>query len=709
MNDHLKILILEDSPCDVDLIERELKRGGIRFTSVVVDKKDDFEKALKQFKPDVILSDHALPQYSSIEALQSHQQYQKESGALVPFILISGVVSEEFAVQCFKAGADDYIMKDRLKRLPLSIESALEKCRIENERQEYLRQVLAKEALMNEAEHLAQFGSWDADLRTGKHTWSDETYNIYGYAPGEITPSYEFFLNMVHPDDIASLKNDHKHALANVNSFENEFRIIDKKGNLKFISGKLKIIRDKEGQPIRLVGFNLDITERKRGETQLQKSEQEYKSLFDQNPDAIFSLDLKGRFTRVNKGLARLTGLSVSELQGMDFRNFVHKIDLQRVYLHYLSALEGKPQRYEAKLIDFNGKIITLDVTNMPIVVNDEIIGVHGVAKDITEKKQMEGFVNRVNRLACIGGWEFDIIQQKLSWTSITKELHEVGPDFDPDIETGIRFYKDGTNRETIRRAVVNGIEKGTPWDLELKIITAKGNERWIRSIGEAEIKDGKCIRLYGSFQDIHLRKQAEETLKEAYLEKVKILERVGDAFFAVDDEWTVTYWNNIAETELGMPREAVVGKNLWEVYGDAIPLAFYTQYHKAMDENITVHFEEYYPARDIWIEVSAYPSASGLSVYFRNVTDKKKYIREIENQNIQLMEIGWIQSHEVRAPLARIMGLISLVKDEKVDLSFLLDNIVTSAHELDGLIRRIVKKTEVMTHTEIKNRGHVC
>lgn len=76
MKKHLKILILEDSPDDVDLIERQLRKGGITFTPVVVKRKIEFENALKEFSPDVIISDHSLPHFNSIEALQLYKEYQ---------------------------------------------------------------------------------------------------------------------------------------------------------------------------------------------------------------------------------------------------------------------------------------------------------------------------------------------------------------------------------------------------------------------------------------------------------------------------------------------------------------------------------------------------------------------------------------------------------------------------------------------------------
>lgn len=134
MIQRLKILILEDSSDDVELIKRELKKGGIDFISMVVDTKPEFENALNEFKPEVIICDHSLPQFNSIEALDLHKQHTKKSGSSIPFILVTGSVSDEFAAKVIKLGADDYILKDRLKRLPSSVDNALRKCQAENEK-----------------------------------------------------------------------------------------------------------------------------------------------------------------------------------------------------------------------------------------------------------------------------------------------------------------------------------------------------------------------------------------------------------------------------------------------------------------------------------------------------------------------------------------------------------------------------------------------
>ncbi|MBI2271479.1 MAG: response regulator [Bacteroidetes bacterium] len=131
MTKKIKILMVEDSAADAGLIQHELKREGIDFVVTVVSTKVGFEKELIEFIPDVILCDHSLPQFNSMEALRVFLLHNVN----IPFILVTGSVSEEFAVESLTAGADDYILKSSLKRLPSAIYNAIAKKTAENERE----------------------------------------------------------------------------------------------------------------------------------------------------------------------------------------------------------------------------------------------------------------------------------------------------------------------------------------------------------------------------------------------------------------------------------------------------------------------------------------------------------------------------------------------------------------------------------------------
>ncbi len=143
-----------------------------------------------------------------------------------------------------------------------------------------------------------------------------------------------------------------------------------------------------------------------------------------------------------------------------------------------------------------------------------------GTVHEITERKKTEdelarvqGMLEQANRVAEMGAWSFDLISNELVWSDITKEIHEVGMDYKPAIEEAINFYKEGIYRDTINRIVSDAMQNRGSWDEELIIVTAKGNEKWVKAMGQPEFKDGACIRLYGSFQDITERKQAESAL----------------------------------------------------------------------------------------------------------------------------------------------------------------------------------------------------
>lgn len=123
-------------------------------------------------------------------------------------------------------------------------------------------------------------------------------------------------------------------------------------------------------------------------------------------------------------------------------------------------------------------------------------------------------------------------------------------------------------------------------------------------------------------------RRKIEEQAK--YIEC--LVESITDCFFVVDKNWIVKHWNKAAEQLLKKPKEDVVGYNLWDIYKNATGLRFYREYQKAMQQRLPVHFEEYYAALDLWLDVSAYPSSEGLTIYFRDITSKKKQALEMQH-----------------------------------------------------------------------------
>jgi signal transduction histidine kinase len=137
IKDKIKVLMLEDVTDDVAIIEYVLNKGGIEHETLQVDSREEFIKGIKEYKPDVILSDHSLPQFNSLDA---HKICLNEQ-LYIPFILVTGAVSEEFAVACLKNGIDDYILKSNLSRLPSAIKSALKQRELEKMKIEALKEL----------------------------------------------------------------------------------------------------------------------------------------------------------------------------------------------------------------------------------------------------------------------------------------------------------------------------------------------------------------------------------------------------------------------------------------------------------------------------------------------------------------------------------------------------------------------------------------
>ncbi|MFC0215603.1 PAS domain S-box protein [Paenibacillus chartarius] len=130
-----------------------------------------------------------------------------------------------------------------------------------------------------------------------------------------------------------------------------------------------------------------NITQQKKS---ARRQEQHYESLFRQNPDAVFSLDLKGNFLSLNPATEQLTGYSEEELLSMSFLPIMHESSREFTFSHFLQAAGGSPQIYENRIVPKNGTIIPCRVTNIPIVVDGMIVGVYGIAKDISERKRAE-------------------------------------------------------------------------------------------------------------------------------------------------------------------------------------------------------------------------------------------------------------------------------------------------------------------------------
>src|SRR5690606_16951389 len=127
---------------------------------------------------------------------------------------------------------------------------------------------------------------------------------------------------------------------------------------------------------------------------------------------------------------------------------------------------------------------------------------IYATAKNITEEKKLRELAASASQLSKIGGWEIDLIANTIFWTKMVHELHETDPDsFVPDFENAVKFYREDY-REKVVNIITEATENGISFDFEAPIITAKGNQLWVRTIGTSEFVEDTCVRIFGSFQD---------------------------------------------------------------------------------------------------------------------------------------------------------------------------------------------------------------
>jgi diguanylate cyclase (GGDEF)-like protein/PAS domain S-box-containing protein len=230
--------------------------------------------------------------------------------------------------------------------------------------------------------------------------------------------------------------------------------------------------------------------------------------------------------------------------------------------------------------------------------------------------------------LAHFGGWTYNTASGRVTWSDEVCRIHEIPAGIAPTVEEAIAFFAP-ESRGKLSGLVEACLRDGTPYDEELRLITARGRSVWVRSMGEAVRqggdKDGAIIGLQGAFQDISAQRTAEQQVTRMAERLSATLDSITDAFYTLDREWRFTYLNREAERLFQRPRARLLGKVLWDEFPALRGQIGDREFHRALRENRTVVFEEYYAPYRTVSEVRAYPSDEGLTVYFRDVTEARK------------------------------------------------------------------------------------
>jgi PAS domain S-box-containing protein len=266
-----------------------------------------------------------------------------------------------------------------------------------------------------------------------------------------------------------------------------------------------------------------DITAQKIQEEKLWASENNLRSFFENSQGLMCTHDLNGNFITVNAAGAALLGYSVEEMLSKNLSDLIPKqnIALQKQYLEEIN-LTGRSKGMMTT-IHKDGSLRFWMYNNIAAENLEGEFYVIGNSIDVTEKYLLEKALERTkdmledtNQVAKIGGWEWNALTNKVTWSAMTKTILEVESDYNVRIEDAMHFYKEGYSRNTIIAAIEEASREGKSWDLELEIITAKDREIWIRVLGKPFFKGGVCKSIFGTFQDINDKKMAEIALQKA-------------------------------------------------------------------------------------------------------------------------------------------------------------------------------------------------
>lgn len=381
MSNLLKILVLEDLPTDAEFISRELKKAGLQFEISVVDNKTDYIQALDDYQPDVILSDHSLPQFNSIEAIEIF----KKKKFMIPFILVTGSVSEEFAAKIIKLGADDYILKESLTRLPIAIQSALnlKKQELNNfiAHLELMKSEEKHRLLVSEASDAIIYMNENGELLQANHT----ALKLFKIKEGELLKKnfLEIFssgIDKIEDHTISNLKfNEHT-------IFEDQIK--DETGNLIYIEANVKKMQDG-----RFLAIIRNVTDRKIAALHIRESEEKYRSLIEQASDGILMTDQQGNIIEVNESFCKLMGYTSKEALQLNLLQIIPEEDIKNQPPQIDRLLKGENLIYERRLKRKDGFVFNAEV-NSKMAANGMLIG---FVRDITERKKQEEKIIQFN------------------------------------------------------------------------------------------------------------------------------------------------------------------------------------------------------------------------------------------------------------------------------------------------------------------------
>jgi PAS domain S-box-containing protein len=379
MDPSLNILLVEDMPADAELIEYELKRSGLRCHTRRVETRDEFLGELNRFEPHAILADYSLPRFGAIEALQLLKEFQSE----VPLILVTGTHSEEIAVRCIQEGADDYILKASLRRLPSAIQNTLRKKRAERDRADTeiaLRHSEEQYRLI--AEHTRDLIClMDLEFRplyaspSFRRVLGRETKEMAGAACAAF----------LHPDDARVLREAFEEALFLREGRNVELRLQHTNGSWLTFESAVTCIFGADGKPQHILVVSRDTSERKRAEREIRKL-----AAFPRfNPNPVFEFAADGALSYFNDA-----ALEIARALKKPHPQSILPLNAANIVKQCLSTGENKLHLATG----VGGRVLSWSF--FPVISNHVV---HCYAEDVTDRLNLEAQLRQAQKMDTVG------------------------------------------------------------------------------------------------------------------------------------------------------------------------------------------------------------------------------------------------------------------------------------------------------------------
>jgi len=415
MHNPINVLLLEDQATDAELLVHELHRAGFTPTWKRVETETDFLAEIKNL-PDIIFSDYSLPRFNGLRALE----LLRNSGLNIPFILVSGTVGEDVAVEAMQHGATDYLLKDRMGRLGIVVKRALEQRRLRNERDQAEDALRKAGALQSAIFKSAFFSCIATDEKGVIQLFNVGAERMLGYTAADvmnkITPA-----NLHDPQEMIDRAKTLSQELGSTiapgidalvfkasRGIEDVYELtkVRKDGSRFPAVVSVTALRDGPGGIIGYLLIGTDITARKQSEAEQKKLDQRLRdqqfytrSLIESNIDALMTTDPLGIISDVNKQMEALTGCTRDELIGAPFKNYFTDPERAEAGIKLVLS-EKKVTDYELTARARDGKNTVVSYNATTFYDRDrKLQGVFAAARDVTERKRFEQSLQEANRM----------------------------------------------------------------------------------------------------------------------------------------------------------------------------------------------------------------------------------------------------------------------------------------------------------------------